>query len=506
MVKFLKTVSSALIILCAASASASSILKVGLALPYATLDPAKYIDTRSIFVASQIFEPLLRIGPHGDLIPWIADSWVVSEDRKTYIFRLKKNIHFATGKPVTCNDVKYSFARTIAARADRLTFLKELTGYQNINLNKLDDWTGCRCISNSELVILLKSPSAFFIYALSDPALYILPAIEDKTIRDGSFFTRTPYGTGPFLAIQVGDKKIDLSSNENYWGNNGVYSSIQISVISKPDEIYNLDALLFDSNVDIFSNSIFHKQSYRSPSIAFLGLNVKRPPWKNIENRKLLIESINWNIVRASAYPDSYGRLSGSIIPYGVIGHDPNLQPYAYNPNFEKLEKLFKQYPSAKQLVVSTKADLIALQNSLSKIQPSEASLEPIPDSPGKIVQIIKDHELQTFVIRPFMNYPDAFLLLEYFQTDNPMNFLGWSSREYDNLLDQARKSDGRYEKYEIYRHLAMLLRDAYNVVPIQSQLNQEIWVRNDVLFDKLTDENIMYYQLNRVKHAKNNP
>lgn len=505
MVKLFRIFFFILITLNAVTVRASDTLRIGLALPYNTLDPAQYIDISSIFVASQIFEPLLRIGPYGELIPWLADSWVVSEDRKTYAFQLKKNIRFASGKPLACNDVKYSFARTILTRLDRLTFLKELVGVKNISLDNLDNWAGFRCMSDVDFVILLETPSSFFIYALSDPALYILPASEDELIRNGSFFTATPYGTGPFFVKKFENNAINLEGNSMHWGKKGDYSSAQLFFADKSGDLEKRDALLFISNDSNRSGNVFYKQSYQLPSIVFLGLNIKKPPWNKIENRRLLIESIDWGLLKKKAYPYSYDPLSGSIIPSGIIGHDRNIKPYAYKPNFQKLAALFRLYPAAKCFAVNTRPDFAALQTSFRDIQAPDILLEPIKNSPNRIVQIIKNGELLTFALRAFMNYPDAFLLLEYFQTGHPMNIFGWSNAEYDNLLMQARRSDGRQEKFDIYSRMSTLLREAYVAVPIQSQMNQEILVSNNIYFDGLVNENIMYYQLSRIKNVKVN-
>ncbi len=49
------------------------------------------------------------------LTPELAESWEISEDRKTYIFHLRKDATFHDGAPVTATDVKWSFDRGIAA-------------------------------------------------------------------------------------------------------------------------------------------------------------------------------------------------------------------------------------------------------------------------------------------------------------------------------------------------------------------------------------------------------
>src|ERR1700721_3075246 len=49
------------------------------------------------------------------LTPELAESWEISEDKKTYIFHLRQDATFHDGAPVTATDVKWSFDRGIAA-------------------------------------------------------------------------------------------------------------------------------------------------------------------------------------------------------------------------------------------------------------------------------------------------------------------------------------------------------------------------------------------------------
>lgn len=49
------------------------------------------------------------------IVPELAESWEISPDKKTYIFKLRKNATFHDGTPVTAKDVKWSFDRAIAA-------------------------------------------------------------------------------------------------------------------------------------------------------------------------------------------------------------------------------------------------------------------------------------------------------------------------------------------------------------------------------------------------------
>ena len=48
----------------------------------------------------------------------VAKSWTVSPDGKTYTFKMKPGLKFASGNPLTAEDVVFSLQRAVAARQD----------------------------------------------------------------------------------------------------------------------------------------------------------------------------------------------------------------------------------------------------------------------------------------------------------------------------------------------------------------------------------------------------
>ncbi|MDA4630124.1 ABC transporter substrate-binding protein, partial [Escherichia coli] len=55
----------------------------------------------------------LDINDPSKIIPDVAESWTVSDDGLTYTFKLKPGLKFASGNPLTAEDVAYSFERAI---------------------------------------------------------------------------------------------------------------------------------------------------------------------------------------------------------------------------------------------------------------------------------------------------------------------------------------------------------------------------------------------------------
>ena len=53
----------------------------------------------------------------GELIPWLAESWKMSEDGRQWTFNLRKGVKWHNGDPFTSADVKFSFERFISDAA-----------------------------------------------------------------------------------------------------------------------------------------------------------------------------------------------------------------------------------------------------------------------------------------------------------------------------------------------------------------------------------------------------
>ncbi len=102
-----------------AALAARTDLVIGLPLEPPHLDPtagaAAAIDE---VVYANVFEGLTRIGPNGEVEPALAESWTISDDGKTYTFKLHTGVKFHDGSEFSAEDVKFSLDR---ARADDST-------------------------------------------------------------------------------------------------------------------------------------------------------------------------------------------------------------------------------------------------------------------------------------------------------------------------------------------------------------------------------------------------
>jgi peptide/nickel transport system substrate-binding protein len=79
----------------------------------ASLDPAYAYDSYSAGQIQNIYETLIKFDSNStsEFIPSLATEWTISEDGKTYRFKIREGVSFHNGNPLTPQDVEYSFER-----------------------------------------------------------------------------------------------------------------------------------------------------------------------------------------------------------------------------------------------------------------------------------------------------------------------------------------------------------------------------------------------------------
>jgi peptide/nickel transport system substrate-binding protein len=80
-----------------------------------TLDPGEAFELSTAEVTANSYSKLVMLDPAdtSKVVGELADSWKVSDDGLTYTFKLKSGLKFASGNPITADDVAFSFERAV---------------------------------------------------------------------------------------------------------------------------------------------------------------------------------------------------------------------------------------------------------------------------------------------------------------------------------------------------------------------------------------------------------
>jgi peptide/nickel transport system substrate-binding protein len=101
-----------------------------------SLDPAYAYDGESAGRIQDIYETLIQFDGNStsEFLPLLATEWTISEDGKTYRFKIREGVAFHNGNALTPEDVEYSFERGMVqdiARGPQWMLFEPLFGLGN---------------------------------------------------------------------------------------------------------------------------------------------------------------------------------------------------------------------------------------------------------------------------------------------------------------------------------------------------------------------------------------
>lgn len=94
------------------------------------LNPHLY--SGELYAQNMLFEGLIKIDTDGSFKPWLAESWTISEDGKTYVFKLREDVSFSDGEKFNAEAAKANF-EAILSNLDRHGWLESVKLMDAVN-------------------------------------------------------------------------------------------------------------------------------------------------------------------------------------------------------------------------------------------------------------------------------------------------------------------------------------------------------------------------------------
>jgi peptide/nickel transport system substrate-binding protein len=288
-------------------------------------------------------ETLIKIDRYDDpqyrFVPALAESWAVSDDQRTYTFRLRHGVQWHDGALFTADDVVATMDKVQDASSKAAHFrayTREIERYE-----KIDPYT-VRFVLKQPYFLVLDGVFA----AIPIQPSHVLSKLSGAAYSEASTnpFNRAPIGTGPFrFENWTTGVKISLVKNGGYWGTPANLDRLVFRIVADPtvalelaergefDVISRLrprqwNQLTQSPLRERFNRSIFYDANY-----AWIGWNLQGRKLKDARVRRALtmlidrpriIESLLQNLAKPTTCHFYWG--SGAC--------DPGLQPLPYDP------------------------------------------------------------------------------------------------------------------------------------------------------------------------------
>jgi peptide/nickel transport system substrate-binding protein len=304
------------------------------------VDPQQVGTNVSIYVARQLADSLTDQDPAtGEIEPWLAKSWDVSDDLTRFTFHLREGVTFSDGSPLTADDVRASFdavAGELGATAPLAA--SYLAGYEKTEVP--DDRTA---------TVVFDAPNAQFLQATSTVSLAILSE-ETAQADPAERLQGDVVGSGPFvLESYTQDQGAVITRREGYeWApesseheGDAYLDRIEFSVVPESGvRAGGLASDQFDAVGDVLPQDVPQVEgsggevlTRANPGVPFvLQPNVTRPPLDDPEVRRALLVGIDRQELVDTVLSDAF-RPATSVLASTTPGYADQSDQLAFDPD-----------------------------------------------------------------------------------------------------------------------------------------------------------------------------
>jgi peptide/nickel transport system substrate-binding protein len=270
-------------------------------------NPFKIVELPSYEVMGLTYDYLVDFSPKDSSpVPGLAHSWETSDDGLAWTFHLNKDAKWHDGKPVTSEDVAYTFQRILDEE-------------QGLYIDYIRQIESIETPDEHTVVFTTKEPSvqmlSMLVYILPKHIWEDVPADETKTFKNSPAI-----GSGPFQAVEWKEgQSVRLEANPDYFRGAPHIDEIIFQLYDNSDTMVQA---LKNGEVDYIQpvpinlfNSLENQEGIKTnsapdPGLAELGFNLYEPSPESIEEfgapktstgnpallDPLVREAINWSI------------------------------------------------------------------------------------------------------------------------------------------------------------------------------------------------------------------
>lgn len=286
-----------------------------------------------MFAQTMIYESLVKYQPDGSIAPWLAESWDMSVDGKTYTFQLRQDVTFSNGEAFDAAAVKANFD-AIMTNAERLAWLELVNRIADTSV--VDPFT---------FQLTLNEPYYPTLYdlALPRPFRFLAPSQipETGSTAEGVI---APIGTGPFtLAETLLGVSDTFARNDSYWGEPAGYDRVVVKVVpdantrsiafdtGEIDLIYGTEGQISPDTFERYRQMGTYQVAVSEPlATRTLSVNSNRPNLSDLLVRKAIGHAIDKDALVNSVLYGTQTRadtLFAPNVPYTDVG----LTPYTFD-------------------------------------------------------------------------------------------------------------------------------------------------------------------------------
>lgn len=317
-----------------------------------TLDTAAIFEFSAAEIAGNTYDRLIGYNAQdvSKLYGVVAESWTISEDGKTFTFKIRQGITFASGNRLTAEDAAFSLQRAVLLNKSPVFILTQF-GFTPENVKQKIKALDLETLS---LEMDLAYAPSLVLYSLTATITSIIDkkeVLRHQVNGDlGATWLQTNYaGSGPFAIKRWKPSEIVvLTANPNYWGGAPAMKNIFIRHI----EDSSIQQLLLErGDIDIARNlesdqlksvglnGNIKLQSKSKGALYYLSMNMSDPVLSIPQVQLAMKYLIDYEGLAKTVWAGR-GEIHQAFLPSGFLGA---LSDQPFSLDIEKAKSLLAQ-------------------------------------------------------------------------------------------------------------------------------------------------------------------
>ncbi|MBW7921008.1 MAG: ABC transporter substrate-binding protein [Rubellimicrobium sp.] len=485
MLKRLLLTSSAALMLPFAAA-AQNVVTMNTVQIFGTIDPAKISDYTDYMAAVNLYDGLVTVDSEGNLVPQLAESWVVADDASSVTFTLRADAHFSDGSPVEAKDVVYSFERLLRINQGPANLFDGVVESGNVLAN--DDGT---------VTFNLSRPFAPFMATV--PALMIVNSdvVAEHAGDDDAqaWLGENVAGAGAYL-LQSWDRgaQMTITRDAGYYGGFGDGPIDEVRWVITNDEA-TVRAMAASGELTMTSQyqspetykalvdmGRFRIESRPTSTAFYLKLNTQAEPTDDVHIRRAIAYATDYDTIRDVILP---GEQMTTVLPQGFAAFwNPDVEAPRYDLAAAADEIAQSSWAGQPIPITLSYVAGTAFEEEISLLM--QANLESLgfvvtqdPEPWNRITEIASSVEqtpnVNQIFYGPTYPSPDSMFFPQFDSAASgtwiSMDWL--QDPEVDAMIAAARATGDVDEQAVIYKDLQALLADRMVSIPLMAQTQQ---------------------------------
>lgn len=474
----------------------------------ASLDPHKVSGTWENYVVGDMFVGLTTENPKAEPIPGVAESWTVSEDGKTYTFKLRK-CTWSDGTPMTSHDFVFSMQRILdpETAAEYASLLYIIEGAEAINKGEAKlETLSVKAVDDQTLEIKLTGPAPYFLALLTHYTAYPVPKHVIEKVGKEWTKPENMVVNGPYKLVEwIPNTHVKLTKNDKYWDAGSLalddltfYTQEDRAAVQKRFRAGEIDvAMDFASDQIGWLRENMPDETRIAPymGIYYYPINSSVEPFTDVRIRKALSMAINREAIVDKVLKT--GELAAySFVPPGVAYYDQPSEVEWKDVSFAERQKMAKELlaeagygpdkPLEFTLRYNTSENHKRIAVAVVSMWKGIGVKAELFNSEVKVHYAdLKQGDFQVARAGWIADYNDAQNFLYLLETRTGANNYGrYSNPEFDNLMLEAEVTSDLNKRGELLLKAEGLAMRDQPVIPIYHYVSKNLVSKKVVGFE----------------------